>query len=412
MGKDKGIKVLNRIIAVSFFALIVSLPFSKAMMEVFTTVITVLFFAKKIVFREKFEFNKTYLFLLFFVVANLVSVFFSGEILWSLDSFISKQLSYIVLMAASYDLLMSDLKYEDYIYNGLAVSACLIFFDALSQKIFGLDFLRLHTGEYHNATSSYIGDYCLKASFSNPNNLGGWLALMLPVTAGLLLAGKGIFKEMKKWVKIVWWLIIPGLFYILENTDCRGAWVGLFAAFLLGVIPSVFMIKRKVKVVSAVLLVFFVLCTALFAGPRVSRIESIFGGIQSDSRGFLWKKCGAIIEDNFWTGIGVNRYSKVVRNFYFDGESENNVNDDYPHNSYMQIFAETGIFGITALILFFAVYFISTGRSAILNADSPTLFFLMGIAAFLIHSFVDNNLFVPQLATLFWILLGIVGVVR
>jgi O-antigen ligase len=103
-------------------------------------------------------------------------------------------------------------------------------------------------------------------------------------------------------------------------------------------------------------------------------------------------------------GCGLNTYSKVVKdykNFEFG--------EQYPHNSFLQKTAETGLLGLFAFLLVLFSFFMVSVRHILLYANNNTLVLglLSGISAFLLHGFFESNLYALQLVVLFWFMLGL-----
>lgn len=84
------------------------------------------------------------------------------------------------------------------------------------------------------------------------------------------------------------------------------------------------------------------------------------------------------------------------------------VRDAYAHNCYLQIWAETGLFALFSFMAF-AGSLIYLGIKKFLDSrDFLLLGLLSGAVGFLVHSFVDTNLYSPQLAFLFWVWAGLI----
>jgi len=118
-----------------------------------------------------------------------------------------------------------------------------------------------------------------------------------------------------------------------------------------------------------------------------------------------WKRAFKIIKDYPIFGCGLNTYALV--------EGRYNIGwGGYPHNSYFQMAAETGLVGITAFLWMLFVLFRESLRALrkIKNQENKMLLFgfLTGLLGFLIHSFFDTNLYSVQLSSLLWLTMGVV----
>jgi hypothetical protein len=84
------------------------------------------------------------------------------------------------------------------------------------------------------------------------------------------------------------------------------------------------------------------------------------------------------------------------------------VTDDFAHNDYLQVLAELGILGLSIMAAL-AVSMVKTAvQKAVGSADSGTRFFAVAcagaMAAILVHSLADFNLYIPANAMLLaWI---------
>lgn len=87
---------------------------------------------------------------------------------------------------------------------------------------------------------------------------------------------------------------------------------------------------------------------------------------------------------------------------------EKGTHKGYAHNSYLQMLAEIGIFGL--LTFLWGIYSCFwENRKSKLDDFKQLVRYGLSVAslAFLIQSFVDNQLFAFQTATLFWLFFGI-----
>jgi len=116
----------------------------------------------------------------------------------------------------------------------------------------------------------------------------------------------------------------------------------------------------------------------------------------------LWKEAVSMISDYNLTGCGLNTYSMVARDYKsFEGGGI------YSHNSYLQMVAEIGFFGLFSFLFILFSFFKTGFRYLNQRNDTLVLGFLSGILAFLVHAFFDTHFYSLQLVVLFWYMLGL-----
>ncbi len=120
-----------------------------------------------------------------------------------------------------------------------------------------------------------------------------------------------------------------------------------------------------------------------------------------------WKVALLMIRDNFWTGVGLGNFGTVYPRYQYLGAG----NVQAAHNDYLQIFCETGVFGILAFCLFWG-YFALWGARRIVRENDPNERWLLcglygGTLAFLIHALVDFNFYNPSLTAIEFFVAGV-----
>jgi len=120
-----------------------------------------------------------------------------------------------------------------------------------------------------------------------------------------------------------------------------------------------------------------------------------------------WRTGAAMIADDFWTGTGPGNFVVMYPRFKYVGAGET----DHAHNDYLQIFAETGVFGALAFCAFWGVFVWRALRQLIRMRKSPRLWLLAGLfaslLAFLLHAAVDFDFVNPGLAGMACLLAGV-----
>ncbi|MBL7198441.1 MAG: O-antigen ligase family protein [Candidatus Omnitrophica bacterium] len=193
------------------------------------------------------------------------------------------------------------------------------------------------------------------------------------------------------------------LLICLGMTYSRASWIGFILSFGFISCYLISFLSNRAKILSVIIIIlsfsglYFTLPQKMKdRAGSITRIEN-----SSSFRINLWKESLQIIEDFPVIGIGLNTYSRVGPK-YTKGEG-----GYYPHNSYLQLAAETGIIGLFSF-LWIIIKLFKLGLHFLKDRKEPLILGLLtALLAFLIHSFFDVNLYALQLATLFWFVLGL-----
>jgi len=239
------------------------------------------------------------------------------------------------------------------------------------------------------------------STFENPNFYAEYLVLMVPLGLALVLGSRGGFRKASMGVATLF------LFIGLILTYTRGSWM----ATGIGIVLMSLLTEAWL----------FWVWTALFAvalvvAPGVaSRLASI-ADITGGTAGFrmrLWQIASGIIREHPLIGIGIGNYYDAFTEYIFRHPELNVGWVIYgAHNSYLTIWAETGIFGIASFI---AIILISIKYGLYLTrAKSQDKFLswinsaiIAGVIGFSINSLTSNSFHHPQAAVFFWFLLGL-----
>lgn len=284
-----------------------------------------------------------------------------------------------------------------------AGSLCVVSLDGLYQFWSGTDLIR--------GISSVQGR--TSATFKHPNDFATYLVSLLPVVIltgwlGTFFPGADRISSGKKEIDLSpGRLRMPARFaavigsLVLILTYSRVAWMCLFAGGIIIFHNSWKRLAVSLTVVSVLIAVGVVTISSVrevdVANPR--------GIISFSSRDIYWESAWKIIQENFWHGVGYNAYSRWA------GDSELDLRwRGYPHNCFLQIWAETGVFGLAAFLWFLIRLFGQAVRC--LRAPPPggsysvCLGLTAGLTAFLFYVLLDTALYSTQLSALFWILAG------
>ncbi len=270
--------------------------------------------------------------------------------------------------------------YQDTIFDKCALIYSFlasIFFQAtlgvyqfLTQRTFACKYLglALHnpavlgTSVVETASGRWLRAY---GGMDHPNILGGVLALSLILAAYLLAKKKMMVTSKQVWSSVFLFIFYFIAIYALFFTFSRGAWLALAAGFL--IILIVFIINKDKWVLSRfVALIFF---SAVLIGIAAAPFQELLM-VRLDAQTRLEQKSIAeresyliqaqrLLENNFLSGVGIGNYSVAI------GRADGNTKPawDYQpvHNTFLLLWAESGIFSLISFLIF-VFFLIKDGR--------------------------------------------------
>lgn len=235
------------------------------------------------------------------------------------------------------------------------------------------------------------------STLENPNVLGEYLLLVLPLCAGMMWG-------CKKWLSK---LYFGGVFCVsalcMIFTQSRGCWLGLLfaAAVFIVLVDKRFIILGIIGLMALP----FVLPESI-----ITRFTSI--GDLSDSsssyRLYIWLGTINMLKD-FWLygiGLGSTAYNQVYPFYSFS-----NIIAPHAHNLYLQIMCETGIAGL----LVFLIFIIITLKKIYLgfSRDKKGIYGILcasviaGLLGFLLQGMFDYVWYNYRVFLMFWMFIGI-----
>ena len=396
-----SVKATNIITLLSLCVLVFALPFSKSILEISFTVALISWILGKILSRKtraplsdlfKPSGTPLNLPLYLFALLGFLSVLVSPSINLSLKAFFSKLLKMVVFYFIIADT-VDNRKKVTAILITFIFSAIIADIDGIFQLIRGVDFIR----QYPRTDTAITGP------FQNPNNLAAWLTIVIPLSSCFLYFGG---KELSKKIRYLLSLLIIISVACLVLTHSRGAWVAVMLSLILaGVLKSK---KLAVITVLAIILLFS------FSTKSIKeRTVSIVTGSGSEMhRTVLWEEAIEIIKDFPIFGCGLNTYSIVAPKYKISGGG----GGIYPHNSYLQMAAETGLLGLGAflwiMIAIFKTSWVNLKKIDNKFYSALLIGLLAGLFAFLAHSFVDTHFYSLGLRYLMWFVIGLIVAVQ
>lgn len=260
-------------------------------------------------------------------------------------------------------------------------------------SLYGLLYLSRYTLEYmhqHNINylfaEEFLGRRRAFYPFISPNLLAGYLIMVIMICVGMFF-DKLKTKNLHFYISLI---CISISLVVLFLTKSVGGWTVFIICLFLFMLKSGFLNKKM-----WFLFVFLIIMLGVIIAIR-ARSPQYFTkpSFSVEKRLTYWKETANIIRSHPFLGVGIG-------NFHLK-ESRT------AHNSYLQIWAETGILGIVWWLWIVAI-FIKRGIKNIFSRKEK--YFYAGIFAggvsFLLHNLIDFSFFVGQVAFLWWIILGL-----
>ncbi len=425
---------LDRLIVLSLCSMIFTLPFSKSAVEICIITAFVLWILKRSLSYDpkvplirifKPPSSKLNLPIYLFIFAGFLSVVASASVSLSLKGIFSKLLKEVILYFLVIETI-NNRKRLHFVLIFMVLSMLLIGADGIFQFSTYRDFLR-----------GYLQEGRITASFNTANGLGGWITVMLPLALGMIFTGKA--PRPKQAFKFILFFLSCVLLFCLVMTRSRGAWVGSAFAMIFFIVCKknrVFFIGMAIMSVLCIFFLAYLVCahpgftellreSVSFSANdgHLSFVRDFFISVKNYAvqimlktdivRTHLWREALSVIKDFPVFGCGLNTYSIVAPGYKGDIGGEAGF---YPHNSYLQMAAETGIVGLAS----FLIVVISLFRVSIKNLqkikeafyNSILIGLLAGLFGFLVHSFFDVNLYALQLVNLMWFVMGLIIAVQ
>ena len=285
------------------------------------------------------------------------------------------------------------------IFLAMAISACAVCqFFTHSNRVWGF-------------TTPYVGR--ASGTYISPNNLAGFLEMLLPLATAYVLAGR-----MKAVTRIFLGYAAIIMAAGLAVTFSRGGWVAASVGLLtlLGILLG----HRHHRLPALLLLVVFIgggFCfTKIYLTKTLtylSRMEETANAGQGklNFRRDMWTAAERMWQDHFWWGVGPAHYNYRFREYRPEHVQ---AQPDRAHNDYLNLLADWGATG--GLIVLAGVAAFAAGlwetRRHVRRAESDLggrgmsnrfAFFIgasAGLLTLAVHSAVDFNLHIPANAIL------------
>ena len=235
------------------------------------------------------------------------------------------------------------------------------------------------------------------ATMGNPNMMGQYLLLVIPIGGAKLLSAKD-------WPRRLYYLACCGVMCVcMILTFSRGAWLGLLFA------GAVFAVLWHPQLI---LLAPFALVGLYFVLPEtvISRFTSI-GNLTDNStsyRVYIWMGTLAMLKDYWLCGIGPG---DGAFNMVYPAYSYNGIVAPHAHNLFLQIVCDAGIVALGVFLLLLFVYFRMLCSAMSREKDPASrllqIAFTAGVCGFLVQAMTDYSFYNYRVMFLFWAVLAL-----
>src|SRR3989338_9539916 len=243
------------------------------------------------------------------------------------------------------------------------------------------------------------------AGFKTPNSLGAYLTGVVPIVLAWIVR-----KDERLRYRLLFALLLCLVIWSLIVTFSRGAFLTalggvMFFALLYGLHRWYWQFYLTIGLLLLLVTLwgtFGFILTSDWKFPSL-RYDTISWRLQ------VWQDTLRMVQDSWFLGHGINTFMQTFEAYRTDAGGS----PTYAHNSYLQLLAETGVVGLVSFLWILGNLFrwlsSQVSHYGIKNDDLivPALGVWSGIAAFLLHSFFDNQFYSLQLSVYLWFLVGL-----
>ncbi len=379
---------------VGIFAALISMPFAPTMGVVAMVLVSFFAFVIKLLTNPDFKFRHT-------PVDTPVALFALVLFISSVTSFapVSSIKIFLVYFAfvLGFYLTVNAVRTKTQLYA--LISAML--FAGAAVAIYGIYQHMFGFAEGTTWTDTEMFDNIetrVISTFGNPNVLGEYLLLLIPVASGYILSRPSQFN------KLVSVVVTALLALCMVYTYSRGNWIGLIVATIL-----FFMFYDGRIVWLGVLFAFFV--PMLLPQNVIDRFLSIGNTTDTSTsyRVYIWMGSIAMLKDYWMSGIGLGSDAfNMIYPFY----SYSGIVAPHSHNLYLHILVENGILGmIVFLIIVFTYYRMVISTIIAEKKDKMLKSTITGLSAgmfgYLVQGMFDNVWYNYRIVFMFYVIIAL-----
>ncbi|MCI0514436.1 O-antigen ligase family protein [candidate division KSB1 bacterium] len=238
---------------------------------------------------------------------------------------------------------------------------------------------------------------------SGSHRFASYVIMILPLLLSSILTDK---RWRQRFIYLS--LLVSGLI-ILVYTYSRGGWVGFVVGMLVFLLLKVAQSEKRGNTVLQVVFLMILVVGILFQFK-----DDIFLRITGEDYGSarsripMMQIAFEIIKANPFLGVGLNNYTLVMSTYDFTGITY--TYQQPVHNTYLQLAAEVGIWGLITfagllIILFWRA--IQTQRRSDVFFQNQMVGLISGAVGLLVHNTMNNGTIDSESFVLFWFLAGL-----
>lgn len=359
--------------------------------------------------KDCFEFTGTNLdkYLILFLLISFLSFYKLSNIHASIDG-VFLFLSYFLFFWLVVNNFDSKDKI-DFVLNGLIAIGSLVSIYGLWQYFYGLEDMA-NWAAFHNISVST--ENRVFSTFISPNHLAGFLSLIFPIAFIKLLYLKNKIKS----VLIGLGICLMGICLVL--TYSRGGWISFATALLIILFGVGLFYKHPKKTINIAIILILLTSISIFfiiknTSTKPSKNVTSYSAFNPDAsavslegRFQLWQGTINMIKKNYLLGTGIGTYSYVYPVYQYEGKYSKHA-----HNTFLEIFAETGFFGFLSFLFF--MFLILKNHVSVIRFEEDKQYKLYALAffaagtSFIIRNLIDFDWYSPGETLVFWLFSGL-----
>lgn len=354
---------------------------------------------------SKFKYHKIYLVMLLFVAANIAGLFTSGLGLAKIGK--AKNVMAFLAFFLAFEAGAATAGRVSSLFVLQAVNFIMLVAAILSTAL-GLTGV-VYLQDFVYWSSKYSG------LFEVPITYGEFLVMLQCVSLSVLLGAKDSFGTPRK--RGMFTALIAANMAALVLTYSRGPWAAMLLAS--GFILLARRYYRTLAVFcSAAVVAFLIVIFPPVKGNALlddlnARVTSTLGGYSS-GREVIYAAGLAMIKDHPLAGVGIGgvekNYASYVKKIEWAPAERKEMVYGHLHNLYLQVYAETGLFGFAAFVWLCGCVLSSLARKAFGAAGGLDGAYAFGVlcsfGAVLVMGLSEYNMFNNEISRILWFYTG------